>query len=194
MVESCAPTSAAAAANEFLELGWNDEDRVPPIDPLKLQKLLFYANAWYLAYNGVPLFDEDFEAWPWGPVVRDIYAETSQYGRKPVAELVSELTVETAGQHLKTRFHTPRIENEEVREFIRSVWDSHKQYTGIQLSNSTHAEGEPWNIIKERYGSLDQKPTIPPKLIAEVFKAKLADASGDSTIEDASEAEGHSPA
>ena len=28
----------------------------------KLQKLLFYAQAWYLAFEEKPLFDEDFEA------------------------------------------------------------------------------------------------------------------------------------
>ena len=68
---SCSVTSAAAVANEFLALG-EKEPRFPPIDQLKLQKLLFYAHAWHLAIKKAPLFDEDFEAWPWGPVVRDI--------------------------------------------------------------------------------------------------------------------------
>ena len=57
--------------------------------------------------------------------------------------------------------------------FIRSVWRIHKAYTGIQLSNATHKVGEPWRIIKDQHGDLEQKPEIPNSLIATVFKAKL---------------------
>ena len=35
---------------------------------LMLQKLLYYAQAWSLAWDRVPLFPEDFEAWPNGPM------------------------------------------------------------------------------------------------------------------------------
>lgn len=34
----------------------------------KLQKLCYYAQAWTLAWDEKPLFDEDFEAWANGPV------------------------------------------------------------------------------------------------------------------------------
>ena len=43
------------------------------ITNLKLQKLVYYAQAWYLAFLDKPLFDEDFEAWVHGPVNRDLY-------------------------------------------------------------------------------------------------------------------------
>ncbi|MDA0665038.1 MAG: DUF4065 domain-containing protein [Proteobacteria bacterium] len=69
-----APATAAAVANEFLALQ-ETSPSTTAIDPLKLQKLLFYANAWYLALHDDSLFDEDIEAWPWGPVVRNIYIE-----------------------------------------------------------------------------------------------------------------------
>ncbi len=39
------------------------------ISNLKLQKLLYYAQAWNLAFYGEPLFNEEFEAWIHGPVV-----------------------------------------------------------------------------------------------------------------------------
>ena len=38
------------------------------ITTLKLQKLVYYCQAWSLAWDGKPLFDEDFEAWANGPV------------------------------------------------------------------------------------------------------------------------------
>lgn len=41
---------------------------------MKLQKLAFYSQARTLVVNGVPLFDEDFEAWANGPVSPVLYA------------------------------------------------------------------------------------------------------------------------
>ena len=40
---------------------------------MKLQKLCYYAQAWSLAWDGVPLFNEDFQAWANGPVCRELY-------------------------------------------------------------------------------------------------------------------------
>lgn len=41
---------------------------------MKLEKLCYYAQAWSLAWDDVPLFDEDFEAWANGPVCPELYA------------------------------------------------------------------------------------------------------------------------
>ena len=40
---------------------------------MKLQKLVYYCQAWSLAWDGVPLFEEDFEAWMNGPVCPELY-------------------------------------------------------------------------------------------------------------------------
>ena len=39
----------------------------------KLQKLCYYAQAWYLANYGKPLMPNRFEAWVHGPVSPDLY-------------------------------------------------------------------------------------------------------------------------
>lgn len=168
---SVAPASAVAVANTFLDFG-RQESGCPAIDQMKLQKLLYYAHAWHLAIKGSPLFDQDFEAWPWGPVVRDVYSQTVKFGRAAISEDLVELRG-TGDNMLNYRFVAPRVEDKELLEFLRAVWEVHKRYTGIQLSNSTHAPTEPWAILKEQYGSLETKPTIPNQLIAEVFKKKL---------------------
>jgi len=41
---------------------------------MKLQKLVYYCQAWSLAWDGVPLFDEDFQAWANGPVCPELFA------------------------------------------------------------------------------------------------------------------------
>lgn len=169
-LRSSAPTTAAAVANEFLRLG-NAEPGFPIIDQMKLQKLVFYAHGWYLGTRDTPLFDEDFEAWPWGPVSRNIYHQTKKFGKGAVTERISEIR-EVGEGPLNFSFFAPDGVPDDLKEYIKQVWDIHKLYTGIQLSNSTHAAGEPWTIIKEQYGSLENKPTIPNQLIASVFREK----------------------
>ena len=40
---------------------------------MKLQKLVYYAQAWNLVWNEKSLFREQIEAWANGPVVRELY-------------------------------------------------------------------------------------------------------------------------
>lgn len=47
--------------------------KLRPIDAMKLQKLLYYAQAWTLVWDGKPLFSARIEAWANGPVVREIF-------------------------------------------------------------------------------------------------------------------------
>ncbi|MEM5592298.1 type II toxin-antitoxin system antitoxin SocA domain-containing protein [Niallia circulans] len=51
------------------------------ITPLKLQKLLYYAQGIHLRdNNGTPLFDENLLRWDHGPVNRIIYDDYKRYG------------------------------------------------------------------------------------------------------------------
>ena len=40
---------------------------------LKLQKMLYYEQGFHLAKFNTPLFDEEIEAWMYGPVVPAVY-------------------------------------------------------------------------------------------------------------------------
>jgi uncharacterized phage-associated protein len=42
---------------------------------MKLQKLVYYSQAWSLVWDEEPLFPEAIEAWANGPVVRALYEE-----------------------------------------------------------------------------------------------------------------------
>lgn len=168
------PATAAAAANEFLNLAGAEG---LPIDQMKLQKLLFYAHGWNLAMRNGPLFDQDFEAWPWGPVVRDIYFQTRECGRNPIEKRMQEIR-KTGPGALDFTFVVPNgVDDPDTKIFIKSVWDSLKSYSGVQLSNATHSPGEPWTIVRDKFGNLDSKPSIPNDLIASVFGQKLKNAN-----------------
>ena len=41
----------------------------------KLQKLVYYAQAWSLVWDEQPLFDEEIQAWANGPVCPDLYKQ-----------------------------------------------------------------------------------------------------------------------
>lgn len=161
------PATVAEVANEFLRLA-QSEPQFGVVDQMKLQKMLFYAHAWHLAYGNGPLFENDFEAWPWGPVVRDIYMQTKDYGRGQVTDRIWEFARGSSGFEVIV----PEGVDASLKPFIKSVWDVMKKYSAIQLSNSTHAPGEPWTIVANELGTT-RKPTIPNDLIEDTFKKKI---------------------
>ena len=44
---------------------------------MKLQKLVYYCQAWSLVWDDTPMFSEEIEAWANGPVVRELYDKHS---------------------------------------------------------------------------------------------------------------------
>lgn len=46
---------------------------------LKLQMILYYAQTKSLIETGNPVFEDDFEAWRCGPVIRDVYSKFMRY-------------------------------------------------------------------------------------------------------------------
>ncbi|MFV0538591.1 MAG: Panacea domain-containing protein [Dysgonomonas sp.] len=51
-----------------------DKLGVVNLTPLKLQKLVYYCQAWSLVWEERPLFKEDFQAWANGPVCYELFA------------------------------------------------------------------------------------------------------------------------
>jgi uncharacterized phage-associated protein len=95
---------------------------------MKLQKLMYYAQAWSLVWDEQPLFSNDFEAWANGPVLPELYAR--HRGRFKVdASLFREAD---SGQL------TPQ-----ERETIDKVLGFYGDKTAQWLSNLTHQEA-PW--------------------------------------------------
>lgn len=96
------------------------------VTPLKLQKLVYYAQAWHLALNDEPLFDANFEAWVHGPVNRELYTRFRDFRFRPIAQDVSapELDVQT-------------------KEFMQELFDEYLGLDAYELELLTHRE-EPW--------------------------------------------------
>jgi uncharacterized phage-associated protein len=59
------------------------------VSNLKLQKLIYYAQAWHLALHDKPLFNERIEAWVHGPVQPAVYGAFKKFGYLPITESVA---------------------------------------------------------------------------------------------------------
>lgn len=165
-----APYSSKAVANEFIELA-RDGGR-SDLSPMKLQKLVYFAHAWYLAYYDQPLIREEVQAWQFGPVVPEIYHEFKSYGNSSISKYGTELSFESNDLALVE----PRIDREDTQalDFIKEVWRVYGEFTPIQLSNLTHEEGSPWSIVAKQYSSeLPRNIDIPRDLIQGYFKTIL---------------------
>ena len=73
--------SSVDVANLFLKWA-NQEGEL--ISNLKMQKLLYFVQAWHLAYFSTPLFIDQIKAWEFGPVVLEAYHYFKKFGYGPI--------------------------------------------------------------------------------------------------------------
>lgn len=99
---------------------------------LKLQKLLYYAQAWYLALRGKPLFAEDFQAWIHGPVLPSQYKRFKKHEWRPILEEGVKMPKVDAG----------------VAKHLREVVDVFGVETAPSLELMTHRE-KPWILARK---------------------------------------------
>ncbi len=73
---------------------------------------------------------------------------------------------------------TKAIANAVLNKVIDFVWDHYGQYSGLQLSHMTHAEGSPWDLTrKENLGIKDAD--IPRKYLSEHFSKYVNKEAGN---------------
>jgi len=99
---------------------------------LKLQKLVYYAQAWSLALLRDKLFEEDFEAWAHGPVSPSIYRAYAGAGWNP---LCAEPERSAA------------IFREDQEELLEQVAEAYGAYSAKRLEAMTHSEA-PWQSAR----------------------------------------------
>lgn len=108
------------------------------LNVLKLHKLLYYVQAWNLAFGNGPLFPGKFQAWVHGPVSRDVYDRfVSSKG------MYSSLRMEDVRPDFD-----PRAISEEARAHIDAILEVYGPLTGDQLEEMTHRE-DPWLNARE---------------------------------------------
>ena len=102
------------------------------ISNLKLQKVLYFVQAYYLAKLGRPLFSDTIEAWEYGPVVPNIYRKYKKSGSNPIIseEDTSSLPIEE-------------------KKIVEDVWNTFGGYSASRLVAITHAH-TPWKEVYQK--------------------------------------------
>ena len=120
------------------------------VSNMKLQKLLYYQQGFHLAYFGDTLFDENIEAWMYGPVVPTVYDLYKDFGSK--------------GLEFDGDVITLREEEESLFDEVMKVYG---KFSAVGLMDLTHKE-TPWTTTHTGLGNI-----ISTEKLRDYFSTKI---------------------
>ena len=136
-----------------------DREAGDNITHLKLQKLIYYAQAWYLAMFDKALFNNKIEAWLHGPVCREIYERFRNRSWNPIPASA----IISASSAI----------DDETQAFLDEIWEIYGQYSATKLEKMTHEEA-PW--LEARNGIQPGNPSqtlIHEKSMRDYYKTRM---------------------
>lgn len=147
--------SVQTIAEAFIRRGIESEN---PLTHLQVQKLCFLAQGYSLAVTGNPVFAEPVNAWPYGPVIADLYTCLKRYGNQPITN--------------PNALMAPPVTDEDTQELIGVIYRDYGHLQGGQLTALTHQPGTPWANTwdVQKYG------IIPNNEIRRYYRQVLRDA------------------
>src|SRR5690554_6537663 len=134
------------------------------LDNLKLQKLMYYCQAWYAAFNdGNKLVDSDFQAWVHGPVSREIFDRFKD--SKTLYSSVEE------GDVRKDFDFNSLSERDQLH--IDIVIHVYVKFSGAELEQMTHME-DPWLEARKGYTPAQRcEVPISVKTMGDYYRKRL---------------------
>ncbi|AEA28954.1 hypothetical protein Psed_6886 (plasmid) [Pseudonocardia dioxanivorans CB1190] len=106
-----------------------------PMTAMKLQKLVYYCQAWHLVWAEQPMFSSEIQAWANGPVVYDLYKlHRGRFTLNP-GEIPGD----------------PDALDGHEKYTVDAIIDAYGDKSAHWLSELTHAE-DPWRNARERAG------------------------------------------
>ena len=117
---------------------------------MKVQKLLYYAQSLHLALYDEPLFDEEIQAWRYGPVCPPAYRFYSEFeaAQLPIPDKEFLLQI-----------------SDDKEELLEEIWEYFGGYHAYLLSDMTHVEF-PWK--KARKGLPSHASSTEPILLEDM--------------------------
>ena len=130
---------ARGVANFFLDRAFHMRR---PIGVMTLLKVLYFAHAWHLAKYIRPLVAQRFEAWRYGPVNRVVYEQLKNLDSRPI-----QSKLKSFDPHL-CRFSETRYNfDADTTIFLENIFDYYSHFDPFKLSDLTHEEGSPWDVV-----------------------------------------------
>lgn len=123
--------NAIDIANFFVDLANSDSDDC--MTNLRVNKLIYFAQAWSLVRRDMPLFSEEIQAWTYGPVVPSVYHAFKDYGRERIQNVHGE--------------YSPDIFSSEELELLIDIAQYYGKFTSPALVDITHSDNSPWQKV-----------------------------------------------
>lgn len=114
------------------------------ISNLKLQKVLYFIQGFFFAIKGEECFEDEMEAWQFGPVVPSVYREFKFYGSNSIPS--SE-----GCNHFFQRIGCIDGIEADDKELIDDILKLMSKYSASKLVDITHSQ-EPWKKAIKRKG------------------------------------------
>ena len=114
------------------------------ISNLKLQKVLYFVQAYFLIQTGHPCFNEKIEAWDFGPVVPVAYSEFKRFAGMDIPTVKSYIVFDENDiwNTKRIEFEENCIDNED-KVLINKVVDKFSEYSATDMVELTQHQ-EPW--------------------------------------------------
>jgi len=131
-------------------------EKLGPLSGRKLQKLCYYAQSWHLAWTGEPLFNENFEAWIYGPVcpeLRAFHKEKDADIYEVPFEFFDEFNYEFTEDQL---------------ESLNIIIKDYGHMTPLELTDQTHIEF-PWKNARGTLSHNEKGKTVITKESMKTF-------------------------
>lgn len=114
------------------------------ISNLKLQKILYFVQAWFLIEVKEPCFKEEIEAWEFGPVVPVVYHEFKRFGSSYIPTVKSYFNVnENNIWDVEREKFNDKLIKENDKKIINAVVDKFSECSANYLVKVTHKQ-KPW--------------------------------------------------
>lgn len=120
-------------ANYFIKIANENKKN---ITNKKLQKLLYYAQAWYLVFYNKTLFKDRIEAWVHGPAIRSVYRHFKSFGYQPIQKDVREDIFQNG------------LLSKNEKDLLDEIWNIYGKHDAFYLERLTHNE-DPWIEARE---------------------------------------------
>lgn len=137
---------------------------------LQLQKLLYIAHGYLLAWKNKPLFNDEISAWKYGPVIHSVYTQFKDHGsRKIPVDAIDE--IETG------------VNDEDIKAALDGVLTLYGDRNAMELVNITHQKNTPWDKIWNAEGGSKQLfAEIPNDLIKDHYRKVIENPSAVSGL------------
>lgn len=128
---------AVSVANSIIKLA--RARNITDLTPMKLQKLMYFAQFWYVKKFNKFLINDWFSRWEFGPVIPSIYHQLKYYGSNPVNNYIWLLSANNEAIVYMID------NNPNAWDFLNKVLDAYGNLDGVSLLAVTQHDNSAWS-------------------------------------------------